>query len=126
MAQRPAGVHFQTTASATLQRHRLRITYHLRSKDQVTERTVSPQRLTHYRDAWYLDAWDHLRRALRSFSIDRINHAIELDESAEDIPEARLDEHFASAYGIFAGKADKRPATHQNMFTLMDDLRIAA
>ena len=67
----------------------------------------SPQRLTHYRDAWYLDAWDHLRRALRSFSVDRIGQAIELDEPAEDVPEAKLDEHFASAYGIFAGKADK-------------------
>jgi len=106
-AQRPAGVHFQTAASATLQRRRLRITYHSRSKDQITERIVSPQRLTHYRDAWYLDAWDHRRRALRSFSVDRIGQAIELDEPAEDVPEAKLDEHFASAYGIFAGKADK-------------------
>ncbi len=106
-AQRPAGARFQTAASGTLQRRRLRITYHSRSKDQVTERTLSPQRLTHYRDAWYLDAWDHLRRALRSFSIDRISHAIELGEAAEDIAEAELDEHFASAYGIFAGEADK-------------------
>ena len=106
-AQRPAGGHFQTAASATLQRRRLRITYHSRSKDQVTERTLSPQRLTHYRDAWYLDAWDHLRRALRSFSIDRIGQAIELDEPADDIAETKLDEHFVSAYGIFAGKADK-------------------
>ncbi len=106
-AQRPAGPHFQTAASATLQRRRLRISYHSRSQDQVTERTLSPQRLTHYRDPWYLDAWDHPRRALRSFSIDRIGHAIEIDEPAEDIAETALDEHFASAYGIFAGKADK-------------------
>lgn len=106
-AQRPAGAHFQTAASGTLQRRRLRISYHSRGMDQVTERTLSPQRLTHYRDAWYLDAWDHLRRALRSFSIERISHAIEIDEPAEDIPETTLDEHFASAYGIFAGKADK-------------------
>ena len=28
--------------------------------------------LTHYRDNWYLDAWDHDREALRSFSVDRI------------------------------------------------------
>ena len=106
-AQRPAGAYFQTAASATLQRRRLRIRYHSRSKNQVTERTLTPQRLTHYRDAWYLDAWDHRRRALRSFSIDRITQAIELEEPAEDIPEAKLDEHFASAYGIFAGEADK-------------------
>ena len=29
--------------------------------------------LTHYRDNWYLDAWDHEREALRSFSVDRIS-----------------------------------------------------
>ena len=41
----------------------------------TAERTVSPQRLTHYRDNWYLDAWDHEREALRSFALDRIGDA---------------------------------------------------
>lgn len=53
----------------------MRIRYHSRSKDERTERVVSPQRLIYYRDNWYLDAWDHLREALRSFSIDRIRGA---------------------------------------------------
>lgn len=30
-----------------------------------------------------------------------------LDETAFDVPEAELDTHFATAYGIFGGKADK-------------------
>lgn len=30
-----------------------------------------------------------------------------LPDTALDIPEAQLDEHYASAYGIFGGKADK-------------------
>jgi predicted DNA-binding transcriptional regulator YafY len=107
MAARPLGEWFQTAASGVLQRRRLRIRYHSRSRDQLTERTVSPQRLTHYRDNWYLDAWDHLRDGLRSYSVDRIRHAVELEESAQDIPERDLDEHYASAYGIFAGKANK-------------------
>jgi proteasome accessory factor C len=33
--------------------------------------------------------------------------AVPLDEKARDIPEAELDAHFASSYGIFGGKADK-------------------
>jgi predicted DNA-binding transcriptional regulator YafY len=64
---------------------------------------VSPQRLTHYRDNWYLDAWDHDREALRSFSVDRIQHARVSDEAARDIPDAELDQHLASSYGIFSG-----------------------
>ncbi|MGB7543543.1 MAG: WYL domain-containing transcriptional regulator [Burkholderiales bacterium] len=107
MAARPTGECFQVVAGGVLQRRRLRIRYHSRSSDELTERTVSPQRLTHYRDNWYLDVWDHLRNGLRSFSVDRIRHAAELDEAAQDIAESELDEHYASAYGIFAGKANK-------------------
>ena len=73
IAARPAGAAFDTVASATLQRRKLWIEYHARSTDERSERTVSPQRITHYREAWYLDAWDEKRDALRSFSIDRIS-----------------------------------------------------
>ena len=107
IAARPAGEAFNTVASATLQRRKLWIEYHARSTDERSERTVSPQRITHYREAWYLDTWDETRDALRSFSIDRISKAAVLEERAVDVPEAQLDEHYASAYGIFGGKADK-------------------
>ena len=107
MAARPTGEWFQVAAGGVLQRSRLRLGYHSRSRDELSDRTVSPQRLTHYRDNWYLDAWDHLRRGLRSFSVDRIRHAAELGEPAKDIAERELDAHYASAYGIFAGKANK-------------------
>lgn len=104
---RPAGDEFNTVASATLQRRRLWIEYHARSTDALSERTISPQRITHYRESWYLDAWDEERNALRSFSVDRITRAKVLDAPAFDVPDAELDEHYASAYGIFGGKADK-------------------
>lgn len=104
---RPAGDAFNTVASATLQRRKLWMEYHARSTDERSERTVSPQRITHYREAWYLDAWDENRNALRSFSVDRILRATVLEQAAFDVPESELDEHYASAYGIFGGKADK-------------------
>jgi predicted DNA-binding transcriptional regulator YafY len=104
---RPAGEAFNTVAAATLQRRKCWLEYHARSTDERSERTVSPQRITHYREAWYLDAWDEKRAALRSFSVDRITKATVLEEAARDVPEAELEEHYASAYGIFGGKADK-------------------
>ncbi|MBX5462197.1 MAG: YafY family transcriptional regulator [Steroidobacteraceae bacterium] len=107
LAARPLGPCFHVVASATLQRHKLHLRYHARSRDELSERTVSPQRLAHYRDNWYLDAWDELRNALRSFSIDRIRAATELEEPAHEVPASVLDEHFASSYGIFSGKANK-------------------
>ena len=107
MASRPPGPKFQSLAGATLRRRALRIRYHARGKDQITERSVDPQRLTHYRDNWYLDGWDHLRGDLRSFAVDRVQDATELDAAARDVPESELDAHFASSYGIFGGRANK-------------------
>lgn len=97
---------FQKVAEAVLQRKQLRLHYHARGSDQTTRRTVSPQRLIHYRDNWYLDAWCHKRRALRSFSIDRVKQTRLLDQRADDIDEQTLQDYFADAYGIFSGKAD--------------------
>lgn len=96
-------VLFRTIASAVGTRRRLALTYRNRSRDQVTERTVSPQRLVHYRDNWYLDGWCHLRQGLRIFALDRIDAVSALDEPADDLSAAELDQHLARSYGIFSG-----------------------
>lgn len=103
---------FQTVADAVLQRKQLEIHYHARQDDQITRRTLSPQRLVHYRDNWYLDAHCHLRNGLRSFSIDRIQQPRVLQHPAIDIDEQRLNGHYADAYGIFAGKAEQLAILH--------------
>jgi len=99
--------HFRVLSAALLSRRRIRIRHFRRQDGDVLEREVSPQRLVHYRDNWYLDAWDEGKDALRSFSIDRIRRATVLDEPALDVPEAELDEHYSTAYGIFGGKGSK-------------------
>lgn len=94
---------FRAAAGAVLQRRRLAFRYRARSTGATTQRQVSPQRLTHYRNNWYLDAFDHERQALRSFSLDRVDQARPSEENAIDVPEAELDQHLASSYGIFSG-----------------------
>ena len=95
--------HFQAVGSALLRRKRLIIRYHARGTDEITEREISPQRLVHYRDNWYLDGWCHLRDGLRSCSVDAIEHAEILDKKAKDVSDKRLDEVLGSGYGIFSG-----------------------
>ena len=94
---------FRIVASAVLERRRLAFDYRARSTDEKTRRTVSPQRLTHYRDNWYLDAWDEDREGLRSFSIDRIAGARLAAGNARDVAEEELNAHLAGSYGIFSG-----------------------
>ncbi|MDR0234315.1 MAG: YafY family transcriptional regulator [Zoogloeaceae bacterium] len=106
MARRTVEPQFFTDiAIALLERRRIEIDAWNRERNEVNTRVISPQRLVHYRDNWYVDAWCHLRDALRSFSMDTIQRVRMLRETACNVEPARLDEHFASAYGIFAGQS---------------------
>jgi proteasome accessory factor C len=103
MAARSAGDCFQTVAGAVAQRKRLQLRYFTRSSAEHSEREVSPQRVVYYRDNWYMDAWCHLREGLRTFALDAVAEARELDTSAQEVSQPDLDAHHASSYGIFAG-----------------------
>ncbi len=94
---------FRAVAGAVLARRQLKFRYRARTTGADSVRHVSPQRLTHYRDNWYLDAWDHGREALRSFAVDRIGDVEQLDKPAADRDEKELNGTLASSYGIFAG-----------------------
>ena len=84
--------YFAVVGSSLLRRKRLKISYFVRSRGETTDREVSPQRLVHYRENWYLDAWCHLRNELRSFSVDTIRCAEILETAARDIPDKSLDD----------------------------------
>lgn len=95
--------HFQQVGMALLQRQRLRLAYHARGSNQHSLREVSPLRLVHYRDNWYLDAWCHWREGLRSFAVDAITQADMLPVPACEQDDATLDACLGAGYGIFSG-----------------------
>jgi predicted DNA-binding transcriptional regulator YafY len=105
-SRRVAPAHFRTIATAVLTRKRLQLRHQRRQDGEVIDREVSPQRLVHYRDNWYLDAWCHKRQALRTFGLDAIETATVVpDKEVKEIGEDTLERHYASGYGIFAGSA---------------------
>lgn len=108
--------YFELISHAVLTRKRLLIRYHNRERAEITQREVSPQRLVHYRDNWYLDTHDHLRSALRTFSLDAIEHAQLLEKTARDINEAKLNRELGSGFGIFAGSKTQTAVLRFNAF----------
>ena len=96
--------NFEIVAKALLSRKRIAIRYFGRVNGTESDRVVSPQRLVHYRDNWYLDGWCHLRDDLRSFSVDCIRRADLLQDRAVTVAEGELDEVLGSGYGIFSGR----------------------
>ena len=97
---------FQDVLGALINRQRLHIVYHGRRKDEESTRDVSPQRLTQYRNSWYLDAWCHQAEGLRSFALERIREQTVLEDSSEDVGADALSTHFDRSYGIFSGPAE--------------------
>lgn len=103
--RRVASEYFETVGSAVVQRQKLRISYRKRGKGggTVGSRVVSPQRLVHYRNTWYLDAWCHQSEGLRRFALDAMEAAELLDEKAKPVALKALETELDQGYGIFAG-----------------------
>ena len=100
--------HFERVGSALLRRKRLLLHCLARGNAEAGECEVSPQRIVHYRENWYLDAWCHTRRALRSFPIDAIESAEVLEKPAREVARRSIDAVLGPGYGIFAGRARQR------------------
>lgn len=106
-ARRLEPASFQILARELLTRRRIDIVHFNRERNEERAREVSPQRLVHYRDNWYLDAWDHGIKSLRTFSVETIRRAAFSRKQAHDVPNRMLDDELSSSYGIFAGKGTR-------------------
>ncbi|HOP21335.1 MAG TPA: YafY family protein [Gammaproteobacteria bacterium] len=83
---------------------KLQIEYLARSTKETSQRSISPLKLTNYKNAWYLDSWCHLREAIRSFALEQIVSCKICDEPAIEVNQKLLKEHFSGSYGIFSGE----------------------
>ncbi len=114
--------HFKHVGSALVKRRRLDMVYGTRHRpndsgsvdadtsvnadekpSSANRRVVSPQRLIHYRDNWYLGAWCHRANDIRTFSLDAITECTVLETPAKSIAEPTLAKYYDGGYGIFGG-----------------------
>ncbi len=102
---RQADAHcFEAVCAALLRRKQLTFNYFTRSREQASSaRLVSPQRMVHHRNTWYLDAWCHDRQALRRFSLDAITDAAVQEQPAIECAQDSVEECFDVGYGVYAG-----------------------
>ncbi|CAG0955859.1 Protein PafC [Burkholderiales bacterium] len=100
--------HFAVVSRAVLERKRITVRHYNRAENRHTERMLSPQRLTYYRNNWYLEAWCHNKEDLRRFSLDALETVTLQKAKATEVSARQLDAVFAESYGIYAGKAEQR------------------
>jgi predicted DNA-binding transcriptional regulator YafY len=96
---------FERVGAALLGRKRLALTYYTRSKRSESQRVVSPQRLVHYRNTWYLDAWCHQQDGLRRFALDAVRQAELVEQRAKEVAMKTVEAELDAGYGIYGGKA---------------------
>ncbi|MEZ5741434.1 MAG: WYL domain-containing protein [Burkholderiaceae bacterium] len=97
---------FERVGQALVGRQRLELDYGpAPGMPTWRRREVSPQRLVHYRNAWYLDAWCRHRseEPARSVALDAIQEASVLGGQPGRSPRDDRTEHRAPGYVIFRG-----------------------
>ena len=94
---------FESVAQATIKQQQLNILYFTRSKNERSERVVSPQRLIHYKENWYLIAWCHKAEGLRMFALDAIEAANSTKDTALTIDVKLVDAIIGRDFGIYSG-----------------------
>jgi predicted DNA-binding transcriptional regulator YafY len=104
-ARRPVDARFfELIGSALLERRRVALRYYTRARGSESRREVSPQRLTHYRNTWYLDAWCHRSEGLRRFALDAVRGAEVLMQASKELPLDTVKAELDGGYGVFAGR----------------------
>lgn len=76
-----------------------------------SSRNLSPQRLVFYRSNWYLIAWCHTKKALRTFAVERFTDINIIEKTStehlslfyKNIDEKTIDAFYKNTYGIFGG-----------------------
>lgn len=102
-SKRIASPFFETVARAAVKRQQLKILYYARSRNETSERTVSPQVLVHYKENWYLVAWCNKAEGLRMFALDAIKDAAVLSSAAKAVPKKQVEALIGRDFGIYSG-----------------------
>ncbi|MCX7727009.1 MAG: WYL domain-containing protein [Chitinispirillaceae bacterium] len=98
---------FRKLADGVIRKKTLKITHEKLYEGEPVTRIISPQTLVRYRDNWYVDAYCHLRKELRTFAVSRISAAEFVKSKFISVSHKEMEMFFASSYGIFTGIADK-------------------
>ena len=91
-----------TLMQAILSRRRVRMRYHSFSSQQVKDYVIEPYRLAYAQGGLYLQAFVPDYSEMRTFAVQRIEHAVALEESFSPVGDSPTDV-FPDSLGAFSG-----------------------
>jgi predicted DNA-binding transcriptional regulator YafY len=95
---------FDCLAKATAARQQLELTYRKPGIQQTEQRTVDPYHLANINGEWFLFAFDHLRKDIRTFVPARIKSVRETGRVFDRQKKFSLDARLRNSFGVHAGQ----------------------
>jgi len=97
---------FDALAKATAARQQLELTYRKPGQQQPEQRVVDPYHLANINGEWFLFAFDHLRKDLRTFVPARIKAARRTGKTFERRSSFSLDKRLRGSFGVQSGQGE--------------------
>ncbi len=95
---------FDTLAKATAQRRQLELTYRKPGRQQTEQRVVNPYHLANINGEWFLFAYDHLRKDIRTFVPARIKAVRVTGQTFVRPQKFSLEKTLRASFGVHSGQ----------------------
>jgi proteasome accessory factor B len=99
---------FDEIAQATARKEQLRLLYRKPGQQAGEERVVDPYHLANVNGEWFLFAFDHLRKALRTFVPARILKLERTGKKFVQRPGFSIEKELRNSFGVHSGKGEHR------------------
>ena len=97
---------FDTLAKATAHRQQLELTYRKAGSRQSEARLIDPYHLANINGEWYLFAWDHARKDIRTFVPARVQAVKQTGKSFPSPQKFSLEKRLRGSFGVHSGEGE--------------------
>ena len=97
---------FDTLAKATAQRQQLELNYRKPGSRQNELRLIDPYHLANINGEWFLFAWDHARKDIRTFVPARVQAAKPTGRTFERPQKFSLEKRLRDSFGVHSGEGE--------------------
>jgi proteasome accessory factor B len=97
---------FEALAKATAHRRQIELSYRKPGRRDTEQRVVDPYHLANINGEWYLFAFDHLRKDIRTFAPSRIQSVKETGRAFERSQNFSLEQRLRDSFGVHSGEGE--------------------
>jgi predicted DNA-binding transcriptional regulator YafY len=105
---------FDALAKATAHRRQLELTYRKAGSVQGEQRLIDPYHLANINGEWYLFAWDHARKDIRTFVPARVQSVKQTGNSFTRPEKFSLEKRLRGSFGVHSGEGEFEVVLHFN------------